>query len=380
MRRTWLIAGVLNGVLGSPIPDEAGQKPPSGVGTGVTIAIAPPGGSPPGCVSNWNGDFGIAAINISTFNQFFDNDLQVPANPGKMGSAGNLNLGSFWEAPSPDQALVAPTAQITNMAKFINAKAPADLDSTITVKSTRTHTRTVTVQSNIRPKAASVAPTPQPTRDSSADYKAGGKVKAAVLYQIGDGQVQAPIKPAPIPLAPKKTPDAFAPLPTGAPRVSQIGDGQIQAPTGKPARLPAPSGPAPKGPAPKGPAAGPPSMNGMASMPGMMKRAANYCTGGSKPVRMKLSNGILKDQNGRTGYIADNRQFQFDAPPQAGAQLTAGYSLCKIGDASFLALGQSTTWWQCLSGEFFNLYDKNVAPQCNAVRFIILNADDCTAL
>jgi hypothetical protein len=72
--------------------------------------------------------------------------------------------------------------------------------------------------------------------------------------------------------------------------------------------------------------------------------------------------------------------IRFDAPPQAGAQLTAGYSLCKIGDANFLALGQSTQWWQCLSGEFFNLYDKNIAPQCNAVRFIVLDSSDCTAL
>jgi hypothetical protein len=71
---------------------------------------------------------------------------------------------------------------------------------------------------------------------------------------------------------------------------------------------------------------------------------------------------------------------RFDAPPQAGAQLTAGFSICKIGDAQFLALGQSTQWWQCLSGSFFNLYDKNIAPQCNAVRFIVLNPDDCTAL
>jgi len=113
----------------------------------------------------------------------------------------------------------------------------------------------------------------------------------------------------------------------------------------------------------------------------MMKRAPSFCPPGSgKPAKMTLKNGVLKDQSGRTGYIADNRQFQFDAPPQAGAQLTAGYSLCKVGDASFLALGQSTTWWQCLSGSFFNLYDQNIAPQCNAVRFIILNPETCEAV
>jgi hypothetical protein len=42
----------------------------------------------------------------------------------------------------------------------------------------------------------------------------------------------------------------------------------------------------------------------------MVKRATSYCQPGAKPVRMRLTNGVLKDQNGRTGYIADNRQFQ----------------------------------------------------------------------
>jgi hypothetical protein len=31
---------------------------------------------------------------------------------------------------------------------------------------------------------------------------------------------------------------------------------------------------------------------------------------------LTLANGILKDAEGRTGYIASNFQFQFDGPPQ----------------------------------------------------------------
>jgi hypothetical protein len=38
-----------------------------------------------------------------------------------------------------------------------------------------------------------------------------------------------------------------------------------------------------------------------------VKRDALECT---------LTGGILKDAQGRTGYIADNYQFQFDGPPQ----------------------------------------------------------------
>jgi hypothetical protein len=79
---------------------------------------------------------------------------------------------------------------------------------------------------------------------------------------------------------------------------------------------------------------------------------------------LTLSGGILKDQQGRTGYIASNRQFQFDAPPQAGAIYTAGFSVCGNGT---LALGGSVIWYQCYSGGFYNLYDSNWATQCSPI-------------
>lgn len=87
---------------------------------------------------------------------------------------------------------------------------------------------------------------------------------------------------------------------------------------------------------------------------------------------LKLSNGILSDAKGRTGYIASNYQFQFDGPPQAGAIYTAGFSVC--GNDS-LALGGSTTWWQCRSGDFYNLYDRNWAAQCEPVEIIAMTCD-----
>ncbi|CAK7273535.1 hypothetical protein SEPCBS57363_005699 [Sporothrix epigloea] len=87
---------------------------------------------------------------------------------------------------------------------------------------------------------------------------------------------------------------------------------------------------------------------------------------------LKLSNGILSDAKGRTGYIASNYQFQFDGPPQAGAIYTAGFSVC--GNDS-LALGGSTTWWQCKSGSFYNLYDRNWAAQCEPVEIIAMTCD-----
>lgn len=78
---------------------------------------------------------------------------------------------------------------------------------------------------------------------------------------------------------------------------------------------------------------------------------------------MTLQDGVLKDDEGRTGYIAANQQFQFDAPPQAGAIYTSGWSVCSNGT---LAIGDDAIFYSCLSGTFYNLYDENElgAGQC----------------
>jgi hypothetical protein len=92
-------------------------------------------------------------------------------------------------------------------------------------------------------------------------------------------------------------------------------------------------------------------------------------------LEMSLSNGILTDSNGRTGYIAANYQFQFDKPPQAGAIYTAGFSVCANGS---LALGGSNVWWQCLSGNFYNLYDRDWAAQCSPITIESLTLVTCS--
>ena len=86
--------------------------------------------------------------------------------------------------------------------------------------------------------------------------------------------------------------------------------------------------------------------------------------------------GVLKDQAGRTGYIAANDQFQFDEPIQAGAKVTAGFSLC-ANDT--LALGGTAIWWQCLSGEFYNLYSTKQGNQCNEVYYEAINVQGGSA-
>lgn len=105
-------------------------------------------------------------------------------------------------------------------------------------------------------------------------------------------------------------------------------------------------------------------------------------------LRLTVSNHTLLDALGRTGYIASNHQFQFDGPPQSGAIYTSGWSLCPVKDQSdpatayldfglTLALGGSTTFWQCLSGSFYNLYTENWAAQCSAVEIRIVGFVQC---
>jgi hypothetical protein len=82
-----------------------------------------------------------------------------------------------------------------------------------------------------------------------------------------------------------------------------------------------------------------------------------------------LTNGVLTDAEGRTGYIAANYQFQFDSPPQTGAIYTGGFS---IFPNTSLALGSSAVFFECASGGFSNLYNTDWAPQCNPILIDIL--------
>jgi hypothetical protein len=83
---------------------------------------------------------------------------------------------------------------------------------------------------------------------------------------------------------------------------------------------------------------------------------------------LTLKDGVLTDSKGRIGYIASNYQLQFDGPPQENAIYTSGFSACSSG---LLALGSETEFYQCLSGDFFNLYDRDWADQCKAITIAI---------
>ncbi|CAI4963159.1 ANL_HP_G0027550.mRNA.1.CDS.1 [Saccharomyces cerevisiae] len=90
---------------------------------------------------------------------------------------------------------------------------------------------------------------------------------------------------------------------------------------------------------------------------------------------MSLSKGILTDRKGRIGSIVANRQFQFDGPPpQAGAIYAVGWSITPEGN---LAIGDQDTFYQCLSGDFYNLYDKHIGSQCHEVYLQAIDLIDC---
>ena len=181
---------------------------------------------------------------------------------------------------------------------------------------------------------------------------------ATGISQISDGQPQAPTAPAITqisdghPQAPTAT--AISQISDGQPQaptatgISQISDGQPQAPTATGATQLSDG-------QPQAPTSAPQTGSGSSNIA--------FCqTPGT--LALTLNNGILKDSQGRIGYIASNYQFQFDSPPQAGAIYTSGFSVCGNGT---LTLGGSSIWYQCRSGEFYNIYDRHWAAQCNPI-------------
>lgn len=84
-----------------------------------------------------------------------------------------------------------------------------------------------------------------------------------------------------------------------------------------------------------------------------------------------LQGGIFKDSVGRIGSIVANRQFQFDNPTQAGAVYTSGWSICPNGS---IAVAGNAVFYQCLSGNFYNLYDRSQGGQCSPVYIVASGA------
>ena len=179
------------------------------------------------------------------------------------------------------------------------------------------------------------------------------KVLMPVVNQITDGQVQLQTTMAPVTQYSDGQPQAPTVSTATATAVSEAPDAQIVATTA-PVTAATTSAATPS------------------STSSSMKMVACDAPG---ELAITLNDGILKDAKQRTGYIASNFQFQFDGPPQAGAIYTAGFSFC--GNSS-LALGGSNIFYQCLSGSFYNLYDRHWAAQCSPVTISTLELQQCS--
>ena len=201
------------------------------------------------------------------------------------------------------------------------------------------------------------------------------KSTAAAVSQITDGQVQAA----------KSTAAAVSQITDGqvqaakstAAAASQISDGQVQATTStKAAASQITDG---QIQASKTTSGASQVSDGQVQATAEVKDANDpvdvvSCNNNST-LSMSLSKGILTDRKGRIGSIVANRQFQFDGPPpQAGAIYAAGWSITPEGN---LAIGDQDTFYQCLSGNFYNLYDEHIGTQCNAVHLQAIDLLNC---
>lgn len=97
------------------------------------------------------------------------------------------------------------------------------------------------------------------------------------------------------------------------------------------------------------------------------------CKGGDV-LKLHLDDSVIYDVQGRVGSIVSNRQFQFDGPPpQSGTIYAAGWSIYD----GMLNLGNQNTFYQCRSGDFFNIYDESIASYCEPIQLIVLSLVDC---
>lgn len=198
----------------------------------------------------------------------------------------------------------------------------------------------------------------------------------APMSQISDGQLQiATATMVMMPVA-NQIHDGQIQLQTTMAQVTQFEDGQPQAPTFTAAPTQTVSAVGQQSDAqPTAAVASQPSSSTAAPAPSSASaNSGNKMITCSSGFSIQLENGVLTDQDGRTGYIASNYQLQFDKPPQAGAIYTAGFSECSNGS---LALGGSSIFYQCLSGKFYNLYDRSWAAQCSPVYIDTLRQVAC---
>ena len=238
----------------------------------------------------------------------------------------------------------------------------------------------------VGPARSTVTPKPSPVQQIS-DGQIQRQTTAAPVQQISDGQIQRQTTLAPITqISDGQIQATYSPVTirstvTSAQPATQITDGQPQAPRNGTIRTSTTtsvystlvtSGKTTAA----GSATG--SVTAQAAGPSSSSSLSGVSCKSQYALSLTLNNGILLDNQGRTGYVASNYQFQFDKPAQAGAIFTSGWSVGDNTQNNYLALGSNTTFYQCLSGNFYNLYDRSFgAGQCTPVKLQAISLQNC---
>lgn len=221
------------------------------------------------------------------------------------------------------------------------------------------------------------------TQIGDGQIQATTATTAAVVTQIGDGQIQATTATAAAVVTQIGDGQIQATTATTAAVVTQIGDGQIQATTSTADDVVTQIG---DGQIQGTTTTADDKTTDDKTATSTESTSTSTSTSTSEPdfpvscktnntLSMTLKDSILTDAKGRVGSIVANRQFQFDGPPpQAGAIYAAGWGISEDGK---LAIGNTTVFYQCLSGNFYNLYDEEIGGQCEPVYLRIVDLIDC---
>ena len=230
-------------------------------------------------------------------------------------------------------------------------------------------------------KATTTASPVKQISDGQVQHQTKATTTASPVKQISDGQIQHQTTAA---SAVKQISDGQIQHQTTASAIKQISDGQIQHQTTATAAAQISDGQVQHQTTATGAAQitdGQVNANSDSSASTTAKDDSEddddslpQACSAENNLEMTLHDGVLKDSLNRWGSIVANRQFQFDGPiPQAGVIYSAGWSIRN----GYLYLGDSDVFYQCLSGDFYNLYDENVAAQCSAVKLSVIEFVDC---
>ena len=340
------IAAFISTSLAATVPDEHYST------------LSPSAKIPSGASTDFSGTFGIQVVTVESASALSTdtatstltrNDNKKEATPVAQITDGQVQHQTTGGVSAIKQISDGQVQHQTNAAQPIAQISDGQIQHQTTAKATATPVQQIgdgqiQHQTTVQPVAQ--------ISDGQIQHQTV-KASATPVQQIGDGQIQ------------HQTTAAAA---TTASAVKQINDGQIQHQTTTAENVAKAQSDG------QAIATGSPSSNSTLSDDDDLSSTIPKACSSANNLEMTLHDSVLKDTHERWGAIVANHQFQFDGPiPQAGTIYSAGWSI-KDG---YLYLGDSNIFYQCLSGDFYNLYDENVAKQCSAVKLSVIEFVNC---